>query len=198
MSSLRRGIFELGTPEIMDLHFRNVFRQGPQANSLLLHRVLMRKAGAGPAALIRTAQAILGDVMRLYKRIEVSAAASFIYFLAVHGLRSAAILAMELLKQEQLPVFPKEPLLPRSKTIQDLSVFITKLSDMDPTFGDIDLCEKGRKVISRILDKILSPSNVADQHCHICQTQTQQLDVNDFTNDMSQNTYVPDSLRECH
>lgn len=193
MSTLRESTFGLETREVIDLHFRNVFRQGPQANLLLLHRVLMRKAGTGPEELIHTAQAILSDVMRLYKRVEMSAATSFIYFLAVHGLRSAVILAIELLKQEQLPVYPNEPLLPRSRTIQDLCIFTTKLSDLDPNFGDKDLCEKGRKVISRVLDKILSPPKTAYRHCHLCPMQTPQLSTNAFTEDMCQNIHVPES-----
>ncbi|KAJ5313146.1 uncharacterized protein N7443_000030 [Penicillium atrosanguineum] len=190
MSSLREGVFGLETQEVIDLHFRNVFRQGPQANSLLLHRVLMRKAGTGPAELIHAAQAILSDVMRLYKRVETSAATSFIYFLAVHGLRSAVILAVELLKQEQLPVYPNEPLLPRSRTIQDLCIFTANISDLDPMFGDKDLCEKGRKVISRVLDKIPSPPKTADRHCHLYPMQTQQLATNTCTNDTFQNTHM--------
>lgn len=84
MLSLRASTFELETQTVFDLHIRNAFRQGPQANSLLLHRVLMHKAGTGPAGLIHTAQTILSDVMRLYKRVEMAAATSFIYFLAVH------------------------------------------------------------------------------------------------------------------
>lgn len=193
MSSLRETTLGLETQEVIDLHFRNVFRQGPQANLLLLHRVLMRKAGTGPAGLICTAQAILSDVMRLYKRIEMSAATSFIYFLAVHGLRSAVILAIELLKQEQLPAYPNEPLLPRSRTIQDLCIFTARLSDLDPIFGDKDLCEKGQKVISRVLDKILSPPKTACRPCHLCSVQTQQLGTNANTEDMCRNIHVPES-----
>ncbi|KAJ5381342.1 uncharacterized protein N7496_003770 [Penicillium cataractarum] len=162
--SLRASTFEFEAQTVFDLHIRHVFRQGPQANSLLLHRVLMHKAGTGPAGLIHTAQTILSDVMRLYKRAEMAAATSFIYFLAVHGLRSAILLASELLEQERLPLYPNDPLLPRSKTIQDLAVFAEKLNDLDPMFGDKDLCEKGRKVLQRVLDKILSPRNTADRH----------------------------------
>ncbi|KAJ5622737.1 hypothetical protein N7490_011342 [Penicillium lividum] len=194
ISSLRHSTSGLETWEPIDLHFRNIFRQGPQANLLLLHRVLMRKAGSGPAELIQTAQLILSDVMRLYKRVEISGTTSFIYFLTVHGLRSAVILAMELLKQDQLPVSPKEPLLPRSRTIQDLSIFSAKLNDLDPIFGDKDLCEKGQKVISRVLDKILSPPKSAGQPCHTCLMQTQQLDTIAITDNTSHNIHVPERL----
>ncbi|KAJ5219067.1 uncharacterized protein N7498_001166 [Penicillium cinerascens] len=193
MVSLRDGIFGLETQEVIKLHFQNFFRQGPQANSLLLHRVLMRKAGTGPAELIHTAQTILSDVMRLYKVVEMSAAKTFIYFLAVHGLRSAVILAIELLKQEQLPAYPKTPALSRSKTIQDLCIFTDKLSDLDTMFGDRELCEKGRKLVSRVLDKILSPPNTADRDCHHYPMPTQQPGTKMLANDMLHNTHVPGS-----
>jgi hypothetical protein len=187
-----RDTLGLETQNVIELHFQNVFRQGPQANSLLLHRVLMRKAGTGPAGLIHMAQIILSDVMRLYKRVEMLAATSFIYFLAVHGLRSAVILAMELLKQERLPAYPNEPLLPRSKTIQDLCVFTANLRDLDSTFGDRELCESGRKLISRVLDTILSPPNTADRRNLVSSMSTQQLGANVFNNDPFPNLFVPD------
>jgi hypothetical protein len=190
--NLKDGTFGLETQKLIELHFQNVFRQGPQVNSLLLHRVLMCKAGTGPVGLINTAQTILSDVMRLYKRVEMSAATSFIYFLAVHGLRSAVILAVELLKQDQLPVYPNEPLLPRSRTIQDLCIFTAKLSDLDPMFGDRELCEKGRRLISRVLDKILSPPNTMDGHCHGSSAPIQQLDTSVLTNYTIHNAFESD------
>ncbi|KAL4801107.1 hypothetical protein BDV19DRAFT_7929 [Aspergillus venezuelensis] len=196
MLHLKDGTFGLERHqklEATELYFQNVFRQGHLANSLLLHRVLMRKAGAGPSGLIKTAQTILSDVLRLYRRVEMSAATSFIYFLAVHGLRSAVILAIELLKQEQPHVssYSVESLLPRSRTIQDLVVFVSKLSDLDPDpmFGDRELCEKGWKFLSRVLDKLLSrpDTKIADRP-------VQQLDANTlaFSNNMMHNSYVSD------
>lgn len=128
--------------------------------------------------------------MRVYKRVEMLAATSFIYFLAVNGLRSAVILAMELLKQERLP-YLNESLLPRSKTIQDLCVFTTGLSDLDSVFGDRELCEKGRELISRVLDTILSPLSTADRRNHVSMS-TQQLGTNVFNDDTFPDLYVPD------
>jgi hypothetical protein len=182
LSSLKESLFGLDTDDIFHLHLRNILRQISQSNLLLLHRLLVRKAGAGPADLIRTARAILSDVMRAYKRFEMSAETSFIYFLAVHGVRSAVILAIELLKQEQLPVYPDVPLLPRSRTIQDLSIFADKLSDLDPLFGDKSICEKGQKVISLILDKILSPPRASERHYHQSSPmQTRRVDTDTNT-----------------
>ncbi|KAL4968441.1 fungal specific transcription factor domain-containing protein [Aspergillus stella-maris] len=194
MLNLRDGTFGLERQQRLDvneLHFQNVFRQGHLANTLLLHRVLMRKAGTGPSGLIKTAQTILGDVLRLYRRVEMSAATSFIYFLAVHGLRSAVILVIELLKQEQVPAstYPVESLLPRSRTIQDICIFVSKLSDLDsdPMFGDRELCEKGRKFLSRVLDKLLDRPSTT-----ITERPLPHLDANAyaFSNDTVHNAYV--------
>lgn len=194
MSSLRSNPLELETKTVYESQVRNVFRQGPQANSLLLHLVLMRKAGTGPAGLIHTAQMILSDVMRVYKRVEMAAATSLIYYLAVCGLRSAVVLAIELLRQERLPVYPNDPLLPRSRTIQDLAIFTAKLADLDPEFGNRDLCEKGRKVISRVLDTILSPPGAVDRPIQVSSMQTEQPGANSFTIDAFQSTNMPERL----
>ncbi len=77
--------------------------------------------------------------------------------LIVHGLRCAAILGVELLKQEQRAVYPETPLLPRSQTIQDLSVLANRLGATDPSDGAYSICQQGRKLVTRILDKILTP-----------------------------------------
>ncbi len=100
------------------------------------------------------------DVASLFQ-VDVS------LMLVGHGLRSAAIIAVELLKQEQAAQATAQdgktttpgppPLLPRSQTIQDLSVFAARLGAVDPTDGSFSICDEGRTVITRILDKILSP-----------------------------------------
>lgn len=81
--------------------------------------------------------------------------------LAVHGIRSAAILAVELLKQERFPETANPDALPRSQTIQNLSVFVSCLASIDPSDGTFATCEQGRKVFKRVLDKILSPSTAS-------------------------------------
>lgn len=82
---------------------------------------------------------------------------SFSFIMSSHGLRSAAIVAIELLKQEMLPQYPERPLLPRSQTIQDLAIFASRLGSIQPTDGCYSVCEQGKRVITKILDRILSP-----------------------------------------
>ncbi|KAH7018400.1 uncharacterized protein B0I36DRAFT_335899 [Microdochium trichocladiopsis] len=86
-------------------------------------------------------------------------------FLGSQGMRAAAIVGVELLKQEQrlqrLQMqglrLAEPPLLPRSRTIQDLAVFASRLEAVDPSDGMSAICTQGRKVIGRILDKLLTP-----------------------------------------
>jgi hypothetical protein len=133
--------------------------QGTRANDLLLQRVLIRKAGASSERLIKLAQTIFKDVLEFSQRQEflTTFQLDVTSILVVHGLRASAIIAVELLKQEQLPSYPDEPLLPRSQTIQDLSVFAARLGVVDSMDGMYTMCVQGRKIITRILDKILAP-----------------------------------------
>lgn len=134
-------------------------RTGTQAIEILLQRVLIRKTGASSERLILAARKVFCDVLQVTSRHEFATLyqASYTSYLYGHGLRSAAIIAVELLKQEMLPVYPADPLLPRSQTIQDLSVFAARLAAVDPSDVSSNLCEQGNRVISKILDRILSP-----------------------------------------
>ncbi|GAW18374.1 hypothetical protein ANO14919_078490 [Xylariales sp. No.14919] len=140
-------------------------RQGYRANELLLQRVLIRKTGASWDKLVEAASSIFEDILQVTGRHELSSIlqSNISAMLAVSGLRSASVIAVELLRQEQLPNYPKNPLLPRSRTIQDLSVFAARLGDVDPSDGSFTVCDQGRKVITRILDKILSPPNLSER-----------------------------------
>lgn len=134
-------------------------RNGRRANELLLQSVLIRKAGATPERLIAIARAVFADVLQVTTRHDIAAIfqASFTFLMGTHGMRSAAILAIELLKQEMLPSYPEDPLLPRSQTIQELAVFAARLGAVDPSDGCYGMCEQGKKVITKILDRILNP-----------------------------------------
>ncbi|PNS19106.1 Chromatin structure-remodeling complex subunit rsc4 [Sphaceloma murrayae] len=80
------------------------------------------------------------------------------YLIAFHGIPSAGVLAVEMLKQENTRQYTPD-ILPRSETIQDLSVFISALAEVEPNMnGNYAICHKARKVLKKVLDKILSPS----------------------------------------
>lgn len=135
-------------------------RQGTRANELLLQRVLIRRAQASSERLIRVSQTIFKDVLEigssreLASKFQLDLSAMFV----VHGLRAGTIIATELFKQEQLPVYPANPLLPRAQTIMDLSNFAAKLTMVDPSDSDMyEMSQQGRKMLILILEKILNP-----------------------------------------
>jgi hypothetical protein len=72
------------------------------------------------------------------------------------GISSAGVLAVELLKQEQSRQITQD-ILPRSDTIQDISVFISHLADVRAGDANNHICKQGRKALKGALDKILSP-----------------------------------------
>lgn len=73
------------------------------------------------------------------------------------GVSSAGVLAVELLKQEQCGQITQD-ILPRSDTIQDISVFISLLADVRAGDANHHICNQGRRALKGALDKILSPS----------------------------------------
>ncbi|KAH9901718.1 hypothetical protein F4778DRAFT_123500 [Xylariomycetidae sp. FL2044] len=150
--------------------------QAYRVNELLLQRVLIRKAGATSGRLLEIARLIFQDVLHFSHRQDLGSAFSneITAVTAIQGLRSAAVIAVELLKQEQLPTHPSKPLLPRSQTIQDLSVFAARLGAVDRSSGLFSMCDQGRKVITRILDSILDKPSAASQPNHIRSPQAQQ------------------------
>ncbi|KAI1390543.1 uncharacterized protein F4822DRAFT_441898 [Hypoxylon trugodes] len=165
IKKMRDGPMETEGRTPMEMLYTIVIRQAFRANDLLLQRVLIRKAGASSEKLIHTARLILKDILLMSQRHDLGTLfqTDVASLLAVQGMRSAAVIAVELLKQEQLPVYPKEPLLPRSQTIQDLAVFAARLEAISPTDGSYSICDQGRKVITYILDKILNHQYLPDR-----------------------------------
>ncbi|OTA53083.1 hypothetical protein K449DRAFT_224302 [Hypoxylon sp. EC38] len=208
IKKIRDGPLEAEGRTPTEIMFMIVIRQAFRSNDLLLQRVLIRKAGASSEKLIHTARSILKDILLMSQRYDLGTLfqTDIASLLAVQGLRSAGVISVELLKQEQLPVYPKEPLLPRSQTIQDLAIFAARLGAIDPADGSYSICDQGRKVITHILDRILSPPNAPDpvqvpapreppaqQHPHQASSQPS---LNVLTNDPGQSCgwYMPGAI----
>jgi hypothetical protein len=69
---------------------------------------------------------------------------------------SAGVLSLELLKQEQSPDKAFNTI-PRSETIQHLSILIPALAAVGPTEGYHAICAQGKVILQRMLDRILEP-----------------------------------------
>jgi len=76
--------------------------------------------------------------------------------LAFYAVPSAGVLSLELLKQEQSPGAVVDPI-PRSETIQQLSLLIPALAAIGPAEGNHAICAQGRVALQRVLDRILEP-----------------------------------------
>lgn len=151
--------------------WRVIIRADAHTNDLLLQRLLIRKATTTPEKLIRAAQAILSDVQHVTRRYltPFTHEADFVWLLLLYGLRSAAILAVELLKQEEgyySFMNSTQPLLPRSRTIQDLAVFASTLISVNEENPAYNACEQGHRAITRMLDKILAPKELGTDTNH--------------------------------
>lgn len=87
----------------------------------------------------------------------------FIQVLTMHGIPSAAVLAVELLRRERDPASASAQafLLHRSDTIQSLSVFVSCLGTMRPDTNVYQSCSRGKTFLKRILDLILGPGPAA-------------------------------------
>jgi hypothetical protein len=89
----------------------------------------------------------------------------FVSMLAVHGVPTAAVLAVELLHQERNPTGASAMAYPlhRSETIQNLSVFVSCLASVRNEVNGSRSCERGRKFLKQILDMILGPGPISSR-----------------------------------
>ncbi|KAK3075774.1 hypothetical protein LTR53_000599 [Teratosphaeriaceae sp. CCFEE 6253] len=124
----------------------------------LLQRAMINRRNADYKEMIPISRKILKLVLLAQSRRDFfqDFQGDLIYLCTVHGLPTAGVLAIELLKQEQSRTYTPD-LLPRSETIQDLSVFVSALAGVTPGEGNYHVCNQGRRALKRILDQILSP-----------------------------------------
>jgi hypothetical protein len=74
--------------------------------------------------------------------------------LAFYAIPPAAVLAIELLKHDQLGI--DDEALPRSTIIQQLSVLVAALEAVRPDDGNRSMCELGMVALRKVLDRLLS------------------------------------------
>ena len=132
---------------------------GIMHTEFLLQRAMINRLRTDTKQLIPVSTRMLKVVLLAQSKREFfrDFQGDLVYLLAVHGLPSAGVLAIELLKQEQSRQYTPD-ILPRSETIQDLSVFISSLGAVLPGEGNYAICNQGRRALKRVLDQILSPS----------------------------------------
>lgn len=87
----------------------------------------------------------------------------FVQALTRHGIPAAAVLAVEMLHQEQYPASASANAYPlhRSELIQKLSVFVACLGAVRSDATGFQSCDRDRKFFNRFLDIILGPGPAA-------------------------------------
>ena len=131
-------------------------------NNYLLDRLPTEDAQQSKQSLIDTAMEILSIIIQFFGRgdlcggLFVCSSRLSVYF----GIPSAGVLLVELLKQHRYPRRYSLKL-PRSRAIQDLSVFSHYLSAVEPCNGNYVVCSRKHKVIEKVLNQILEPASSA-------------------------------------
>ncbi|KAF2440004.1 hypothetical protein P171DRAFT_447960 [Karstenula rhodostoma CBS 690.94] len=152
---------ELNRPPI-ELIYMAYIRLESLNHHFLLQRILIKKIGADSAKLLNIAQEMFNFVVIIVNNIHIlrDFQLDIIQLLTMDGIPSAAIIAMELLHQDQNPTSASalaNPL-PRSSTIQGLSVFVACLGTVKPFTNGSNSSIRGRKFLKKILDTILDPA----------------------------------------
>ncbi|PLN80641.1 putative Zn(II)2Cys6 transcription factor [Aspergillus taichungensis] len=127
----------------------------------LLYQTVARKTGEISDPLIDTSQNILAGLLDLVSRQSRTGPVSHltIFDFSYIGLPAAAVLSKELLRRSQSSANQSTSgtSFPRSKIIQNLSVFAAQIETFFPCReGDYDTCMKGLAYIRRVLDSVLS------------------------------------------
>lgn len=151
---LKRTPFELLV--LVYIRLDDLFRH------FLLQRTLIKKVGADSSKLLAISKEIFQFMLQVinYREVFKDFQVDFVQLLTMNGIPSAAVIAVELLHQEQDPSSPSaltNPL-PRSDTIQQLSVFVACLGTIQPWSNGYMSCDRGRKFLKKILDTILDPA----------------------------------------
>jgi hypothetical protein len=147
----------------IELLFLGMTRFAELGHHFVIQRTLIKKVGAENTKLLAVSREIFQFIMLLTNHRDLlrDFQMDFKSIMCMHGIPAAAVIAVELLHQEQNPTSPSalsNPL-PRSDTIQDLSVFVACLGSIGNNNGGPS-CARGMKFLKKILDTILSPRPV--------------------------------------
>lgn len=129
----------------------------------LLQRALSKKGGNEPSegdvSLLSVCSEIFRVVLHIvnHKDIFRDFQVDFVQILVKHGIPAAAVLAVELLRQEEPHTSTSTTIFPlhRSDTIQNLSVLASCLGTVRQEANGYQSCDRGRRFIKKILDMIL-------------------------------------------
>lgn len=146
----------------LEVLFLAVIKLNHLDHHFMLQRTLSKKVKAGLSSntdLLSVCNTIFDFVVMLVDRKDHfrDFQIDFVQLLVKHGTPAAAVLAVELLHQEQHPSSASASAYPlhRSDTIQSLSVFVACLGSIRPEASGYHSCHRGRTFLKKILDMIL-------------------------------------------
>lgn len=153
----------------LELMYLVIIRLGHLEHHFLLQRTLSKTAGFGPDNLNVDLLPVCDEIFRFVLLMAENKdcfrdyQTDYIQMLAVHGVPTAAVLAVELLHQERNPTAVSTIAYPlhRSDTIQRLSVFVSCLGSVRTEAYGSQNCDRGHKFLKKILDIILGPGPAA-------------------------------------
>jgi hypothetical protein len=156
----------------LELLFLIFIRLNYLDHRFMLQRTLSKKVQTGAATADTKLLSVCGDIFNFvvllvdnkdhFRDFQID----FVQILVKHGIPTAAMLAVELLQQEQYPSSGSASAYPlhRSDTIQSLSVFVSCLGTVRPDASGYQSCRRGRNFLKRILDMILGPGVATAVH----------------------------------
>ncbi|KAF2868108.1 hypothetical protein BDV95DRAFT_157941 [Massariosphaeria phaeospora] len=167
-----------------ELLFLAYIKLGHLGHHFLLQRALVKKVGVDATKLLAICRETFSFILVLannrdcLREFQVDLTQMF----CINGVPAAAVIAVELLHQEQDPssLSAMTNPLPRSDTIQDLSAFVACLGAIRPENNSFLSCTRGRKFLKKILDTILDPTPLA------ANTSTEGLGDTSFTTPLFQ------------
>lgn len=150
----------------VELLFLAHIRLADMGHHFLLQRTLIKKVGADSTKLLAVCREMFDFVLMLMNHRDFlrDFQMDIIQLYCMNGIPSAAVVAVELLHQERDPlsISALTNRLPRSDTIQDLSVLVAHLGNVRPESGGYAICSRGKKFLKKILDTILNPTPTSD------------------------------------
>jgi hypothetical protein len=153
----------------LELLFLAFIRLTNLDHRFLLQRTLSKKVTTSSSTPNTKLLSICDEIFKLvvsivdHKDLFRDFQVDFMQVLTRHGISSAAVLAVELLHQEQGPMSASAMAYPihRSDTIQSLSVFVSCLGTVKSGSNGYQTCNRARKFLKKILDTILEPGSAA-------------------------------------
>lgn len=155
----------------LELLFLAIIRLNYLDHRFLLQRTLSKKVTSSCSGPNTKLLSICSEIFKLvvlmvdHKDLFRDFQIDFVRILTRHGISSAAVLAIELLHQEQRSSTPSAMAYPlhRSDTIQSLSVFVSCLGTVKADSNGYQTCDRGRMFLKKILDMILGPGPAAQK-----------------------------------